>query len=168
MSPNRRCLFSAARGTVALLGWVLLCSGGALRTARAATTSTVEPGPDARIERLSSAIEGAFRRCDSSLLKGCFSPRVKTFLSSRSLGVRQGYYGADQVLLILQRGFAGRSTLRFRLDQPDEPAPQLGRRVLPSLWRFKDEGTPKSEARLSFTLAPEGGAWFIREIRETQ
>jgi hypothetical protein len=167
MSPNRRCLVSTARGTVALLGCVLLLSGGLTGAAPAASPSSGAQGQNARIEHLHDAIEAAFQRCDSSLLKGSFSPRVKTLLSSRALGIRQGYYGADQVLVILQRGFEGRITLRFRLDRPGG-AEEDRRRVLPALWRYRDAGASRTEAHLSFTLAPEGTGWFIREIRETQ
>jgi hypothetical protein len=130
------------------------------------SSSSEEPERDGRLWRLHAAIERTFQRCDASLLKTAFSPRVKTFLSARALGVRQGYYGADQALLILRRGFEGRTTLRFKLGAPDDAAQQAGRRVIPARWLYRDEGASISERRLSFTLAPEGAAWFIPEIRE--
>ncbi len=41
-----------------------------------------------------------------------------------------------------------------------------GRAVLPARWRYREEGSPESEVGIAFTLAPEGGAWYIREIRD--
>ena len=166
MSATRRCIKTAAPRVAALYACALLILPGAASTSRVGASSAAEPERNDRLRQLHAAIETAFQRCDAALLKAAFSPRVKTFLSSRALGVRQGYYGADQVLLILRRGFEGRTTLRFSLDAPDDSTPQAGRSVILSLWRYRDEGAPKSETRLSFTLAPEGGAWYIREIRE--
>jgi len=125
-----------------------------------------DPERDAGLGDLSEAIESAFRLCDVEPLRTAFSRNVKTLLSSRTLGVRQGYYGADQVLLILRRGFRSRTTVRFKLGDRDDAVPQSERRLLSARWLYRDEGDSKSEARLSFTLARDGPAWHIREIRE--
>ncbi len=166
MSATRRCIQTAAPGAAAFLVCALLFDSATADPPRAGSSSSEEPERNGRLRRLHAAIERAFQRCDSSLLKTAFSPRVKTFLSSRALGIRQGYYGADQALLMLRRGFEGRTTMRFKLGPPDDAAQQAGRRVVPARWLYRDDGASKSETRLSFTLAPEGGAWFIREIRE--
>ncbi len=112
------------------------------------------------------AIEQAFQRCDVGSLKGAFSPRVKPLLDSHALGVRQGYYGADQTVLMLKRAFGGRSTVRFRITAPDAGPTDRTRRILSARWLYRDEGAPKTDARLAFTLAREGSGWYIREIRE--
>lgn len=166
MSATPRRIEAASPAVAALFACALLFVPEASAMSRGGASSPVEPERNERFKRLHAAIETAFQRCDSAALKAAFSPRVKTFLSSRAFGVRRGYYGADQVLLILRRGFEGRTTLRFRLETPDDAAQQAGRRVVPALWRYRYEGAPKSETRLSFTLASEGEAWYIREIRE--
>src|SRR3989441_7604546 len=166
MSATRRWIAPAVPGAVVLLLCALLCVPAAAEASRGGAPSSVESERDERLGRLHAAIEAAFQGCDATPLGNTFSKRVKTFLSSRALGVRQGYYGADQALLILRRGFEGRTTLRFKLAAPDDGAQQNGRRTVRARWLYREEGESKSEARLSFTLAPEGEDWCIREIRE--
>ena len=166
MSATRRWIATAVPGAAALL----LCALLFVPAAAGAPRGGVSPGSGADreegLQRLHAAIEEAFERCESTPLKRAFSRRVKTLMSSRALGVRQGYYGADQVLLFLQRAFEGRATLRFKLVTPDDAPPGNARRALRARWLYRDEGASKSEARLSFALAAEGGDWLIREIRE--
>ena len=121
---------------------------------------------DPRLKPLRDAIEMAFKTCDAGSLDTAFSREVKTYLSSRALGVRPGYYGVDQVRMILRRSFKGRATVRFGLNGHDGPASSGGSRFLIARWLFRDDGGPKVEARLSFTLAREDATWRIREIRE--
>jgi hypothetical protein len=166
MSATRRWIATAVPGAAALLMCAVLSAPGAELSRGGAAWAVAVPGTDERLRHLHAAIEAAFQRCDVALLRDAFSRRVKTYLSSRALGVRQGYYGADQVLLMLRRGFDGRKTLRFRLGAPDDAVQQNGRRAVRARWLYRDEGASKSEARLSFTLAPEGEDWCIREIRE--
>ena len=166
MSATRRWNTTAVPGAAVLLLCALLCVPAAAEASRGAAPSPAETERDERLRRLHAAIEKAFQGCNATPLGSAFSKRVKTFLSSRALGVRQGYYGADQVQLILRRGFEGRTTLRFKVAAPDDGAQQNGRRTLRARWLYREEGGSKSEARLSFTLAPEGEGWCIREIRE--
>jgi len=129
---------------------------------------SADPGParDEPLPRLHAAIETAFARCDPSPLKTAFSPRVKTYLASPALEIPAGYYGADQVLLMLRRWFAGRTTIRFRLSPPETDAQRSGRHVILARWQYREEGPSRSEVRLLFTVAPEGSLWYVREIRE--
>ena len=126
MSATRRWIATAVPGAVVLLLCALLCVPAAAEASRGGAPSSVESERDERLGRLHAAIEAAFQGCDATPLGTAFSKRVKTFLTSRALGVRQGYYGADQALLILRRGFEGRTTLRFKLGAPDD-GEQIGR-----------------------------------------
>ena len=166
MSATRRWIATAVPGAAVLLLCALLCVPAAAEASRGGAPSFAETERDERLRRLHGAIEAAFLGCHATPLGAAFSKRLKTFLSSRALGVRQGYYGADQALLILRRGFDGRTTLRFKLGALDEGAQQNGRRIVRARWLYREEDGSKSEARLSFTLATEGGDWCIREIRE--
>ena len=166
MSATRRWIATAVPGAAALLLCAFLCVPAAAEASRGGAPSFAETERDERLRRLHGAIEAAFLGCHATPLGTAFSKRLKIFLSSRALGVRQGYYGADQALLILRRGFDGRTTLRFKLGALDEGAQQNGRRIVRARWLYREEDGSKSEARLSFTLATEGGDWCIREIRE--
>ncbi|HKB07651.1 MAG TPA: hypothetical protein VKF61_05160 [Candidatus Polarisedimenticolia bacterium] len=167
MSAPRRWIRAAVPGAIriVLCALLLLIPSKAPTSQGAAVPAARSEQADA-LRRLHAAIESAFTRCDHTLLKSAFSTRVKTFLSSKALAVRQGYYGADQAVLILGRGFEGRTTLRFILSALDESSPQSERTALRARWLYREEGASKSEARLTFTLVPEGGTWCIREIRE--
>jgi hypothetical protein len=160
MSATRSRSRRTVPGAAALLVFALLSAAGLEGLCAAASER------DGRLGALRDAIDTAFRQCDVAPLHGAFSRRVKTCLASRALGIRRGYYGADQSLLILRRGFAGRSTLRFRLESLDDAPPQSGRRVVTARWVYRDEGASKSATRLAFTLARDGHIWSIREIRE--
>ena len=166
MSAPRRWIGTAVPGAAPFLLCALLFVAAAAESTHARTSPSEDPEQDEGLSRLHAAIEAAFQRCDVAPLRSAFSRRVKTLLSSRALGVRQGYYGADQALLILGRGFEGLRTLRFRLAEPDDAARQDGRLAVRARWVYREESASKSEVRLSFTFAPEGGDWCIREIRE--
>src|SRR2546422_8699623 len=166
MSATRRWIATAVPGAAVLLLCAVLCVPAAAEASRGGAPSFAETERDERLRRLHGAIEAAFLGCHATPLGAAFSKRLKTFLSSRALGVRQGYYGADQALLILRRGFEGLRTLRFRLAEPDDAARQDGRLAVRARWVYREEGASKTEVRLSFTFAPEGGDWCIREIRE--
>ena len=92
------------------------------------------------------AIESAFARCDPSPLWTAFSSRVKAFLASPALEIPAGYFGADQVLLMLRRMFAGGHLVAARQ-------------------RHRQEDPARSDVRLLFTPAPEGPIWYIRELK---
>jgi hypothetical protein len=166
MSAPRPWIRTAVPGAVVFFLCALLFIAAATASSRGGAASTAGPDPAEGLRRLHAAIEAAFQRCDHTQLRAAFSNRVKTLLSSKALGVRQGYYGADQALLILRRGFEGRTTLRFKLADLDDTTRQEARPAVRARWLYRDEGASKSEARLSFTLALEGGTWCIREIRE--
>jgi len=166
MSAPRRWIGTAVPGAAPFLLCALLFAAAAAEATLARASPSDDPEQDEGLARLHAAIEAAFQRCDVAPLRTAFSRRVKTLLSSRALGVRQGYYGADQALLILGRGFEGLRTLRFRLAEPDDAARQDGRLAVRARWVFREEGASKTEVRLSFTFAPEGEGWCIREIRE--
>jgi hypothetical protein len=167
MSVTRSPSDTAIPGAAAFLLCTLLAAGPAPDiTASPGNSAEENTDHDPRLKQLRDTIETAFRHCDAAPLGNAFSRGVKSYLSSRALGVRQGYYGADQVLMILRRSFKGRSTVRFKLGDQDELVPQGGRRLVTARWLYRDESGPKLDARLSFTLRREGAVWHIREIRE--
>src|SRR5262245_59904909 len=168
MSAPRRWMRTAVPGATGIVLWVLflLFLASAAATSQDVAVPAARPEQTEALRRLHASIELAFTRCDHTLLQSAFSKRVKTFLSSKSLAVRQGYYGADQAVLILRRGFESRTTLRFILSALDESSAPNERTALRARRLYCEEGASKSEARLTFTLVPEGGTWCIREIRE--
>lgn len=164
MPASRRLLRLAALGAAPflLLAFLIAPSPEPAQGRRAGGASPAAEG----LRKIHAAIETAFARCDAGALRGAFSRRLKTYIAAADLGIANGYYGADQVLLMLRRVFEGRSTLRFTFEAPGKDTARDGPAVLPARWVYREEGTPKAEVGLSFTLAPEGSAWHIREIRE--
>ena len=126
------------------------------------------PGPrgEDRLAIVQESIEQAFVRCDAAPLEQLLARRVKIYVSAGGLGISDGYYGADQLLLMMRRMLEGRSTVRFSLLPAGARSRTGGQARVSALWLYREEGAPESEARISFTLAPEGGHWTIREIRE--
>src|SRR5207245_3810814 len=95
----------------------------------------------------------------------CSSDLGKIYVSTGLVGTSDGYFGADQLLLLLRRLFVGRSTIRFTA-LPAPPGQRAREAVLTARWLSRDAGGAEQEMRVSFTLAPEGSRWSIREIRE--
>jgi hypothetical protein len=128
------------------------------------------PGPSAaqqaRLAHTSSLIESAFLRGEADLLAPALSRRVKIFLAVPPLEVPDGYYGADQVIVLFRRAFAGRSTLRFAAHAPEPRARAGGQVLLTARWSARDASSVEMEHRLTFVLAPEDDALTVREIRE--
>jgi hypothetical protein len=164
MPASSRFLRLAAPGAVGrLLLTVFIVSAPAMAQGRQAAGS---PTPAERLRTIHGLIETAFGRGDAAALRGAFSRRLKTYIAAPDLGIANGYYGTDQAVSMLRRMFEGRTTLRFGFETPGSRAPRDGLVVVPARWIYREEGTPKAEVRLSFTLATEGAAWHIREIRE--
>ena len=86
-------------------------------------------------------------------------------MSSGVIGSESGYYGADQLVVIFSRLFAGRTTVRFTSLSSDPRPGGDGRVDLPALWIYREDDAPKNDLRLVFGLAPESTVWLIREIR---
>jgi len=129
-----------------------------------------KPGDEAveGLHKAGEALERAFTHGDARELRALLPRRLKTYVSSRALGIADGYYGADQVLLILRRLFDRRVTLRFTPLQAEARPRAHARAALSALWVFRDEDAPDSEARITFVFAPEGSAWTLREIRDLE
>jgi hypothetical protein len=118
------------------------------------------------IVRARGLVETAFVQSDADRLRPALSQRVKIYLSSTLLGVPEGYYGADQTMLLFRRLFAKRTTVRFAFFTTSSKAREDGHAVLPARWVYREERSGGIEARISFTLSPEGPSWRIREIRD--
>src|SRR5258705_5439168 len=158
MSAPRRWIRTAVPGATGFLLCVLLFSAAGVASQGGAVPAAAPERADG-LRRLHAAIEAAFGRCDHTLLKSAFSKRVKTFLSSKALAIKQGYYGADQALLILRLWFEGGTTLRFKLSALEDANQQNERTALRARWLYREEGASKSEAQLSLSLVPEDGTW---------
>ena len=111
-------------------------------------------------------VTDAFVQADAQHLSSTLSPRMKTYVACPLLGLGDGYYGADQMRLLLRRLFRDRETVRFRILQPIQRTGPDGSAVVMAVWSYREAGAPPSEARLTFTFAREGEAWRVREIRE--
>lgn len=133
--------------------------------ARADTTGQEAAPRDAGLQRLETLITTGFRSGDDDRLAAAFSRRVKTYVACAPLATDDGYYGADQMRLLLRRMFRGKETVRFRILEPAARRPD-GLAVISALWEYRDPTSALSQVRLSFGLAPEEGAWHVREIRD--
>jgi hypothetical protein len=122
--------------------------------------------PPSPLAELHQQVERAFVRCDAALLRPVLSRRSKTFVASRALAPADGYYGADQLLLLFERLFEGRTTVRFTALSPDPKPRRDGRASLPIRWTSIGSDRSRSEISLALILAREGTDWKIREIRD--
>lgn len=126
--------------------------------------STPEVSP--ALAALHALVERAFVRCDASALKPAFSRRGKTFVAASALSRADGYYGADQLVLLFGRLFEGRSTIRFTALAPAPRVRSDGRAVLPVAWISRGRESSRHEVRFNLIMALEGKVWHVREIRD--
>jgi hypothetical protein len=160
MTPSPAFHGSSRPRVLRAAGTALLCLFTAVAT-HADTGSSAEP----QLGRLQEEIAGAFTRADADAIARLLSPKMKTYVACRMLAEADGYYGADQLRLLMRRLFRGRSTTGFRVVQP--AAQRLdGQAVMQAVWTFRESGGAGADIRLSFSLAREGGAWRLREIRD--
>lgn len=133
---------------------------------RAAETAATDPEASAPHTPAASAIEKAFTRNDASHLRSALPRRGKVYLSSRTLGIKEGYYGSEQLVAVLDGIFRSRPTRRFTWEPPRSPP--KGRPVtLTAVWRYRPKDGSKSSTRLNFVVAPGKEGWAVREIRES-
>ncbi len=146
-----------------LLSLVCAATPAASSHTRPAGKESVVPAP---LIQLHALIERSFQRCESGLLKPAFSRRVKTYVASSALARSEGYYGADQLVLLFKRLFEARTTIRFA---PFTDAPEIrkdGRAILSARWISRGSGSSRHEMRFTFVMARERDGWRIREIRD--
>src|SRR5262245_27688065 len=60
---------------------------------------------EAGLEQIESLIVASFEKSDADRLATAFSRRVKTYVAYSPLADADGYYGADQMRLLLRRMF---------------------------------------------------------------
>jgi len=142
---------------------MLLC--GAF-SARADSTGRDAAPREAELQQFETLISIGFQKGDVDRLSTAFSRRVKTYVACAPLATDAGYYGADQMRLLLRRMFRGKETIRFRILEPAARLRPDGLAVISALWAYRDPTSPLTQVRLSFGLAPEEGAWRVREIRD--
>lgn len=157
----------------ALLAALLLVAAGSPLPAASGRgpgpSSAPAPAPSTPADPLDpvrAAVERAFVRGDAAPLRPYLPRRAKIYIAPGVLEVADGYYGADQVAMILRRLFERRTTVRVKCANGDAAEAPGGRRLLPIRWVYRGKDATKSERRLVFTIVPEGSAWHIREIRD--
>ena len=133
--------------------------------ARAAADAEARPAVDPEILHHQSEIAAGFNSADADRVARLLSPRLKTYVACRLLAEADGYYGSDQLKLLLRRLFRGRETTGFSVVTPAAPRPD-GQAVLQAIWAYRDAASPTGQLHLAFTLAREAGAWRLREIRD--
>lgn len=133
--------------------------------ARAAVEPEGQPTVDPGILRHQSEITAGFTTADADRVARLLSPRLKTYVACRLLAEADGYYGADQLRLLLRRLFRGRETTGFKVETAPGPRPE-GQAVLQAIWTFRDATSPTGQLHLAFTLAREAHTWRLREIRD--
>jgi hypothetical protein len=134
--------------------------------ALAAPSPASAAAQDPALRQAQQQVTDAFVQADAQHLSSTLSPHMKTYVACPLLGLGDGYYGADQMHLLLRRLFHDRETVRFRILQPTKGTGPDGSAVVMAVWSYREAGAPPSEARLTFTFAREGEAWRVREIRE--
>lgn len=121
---------------------------------------------DPGLAHVQETIVRGFTTTNADLLATTISRRVKTYVASARLAADDGYYGADQVRLLLLRMFRGRETVGFRLLEPEVRPRADGVAVISAVWSYREAGSPPGDIRLSFSVGPESGLWRVREIRD--
>jgi len=128
-----------------------------------AAEETTPPSP---LMKLQAQVERAFGRCDAAMLRPILSRRFKTLVATRVLAPSDGYYAADQLLILFERLFEGRTTVRFKAISADSKPRGDGRASLPIRWISSDGGQSHTEVTFVLMLARYDGDWQIREIRD--
>lgn len=118
------------------------------------------------LAKLHARVERAFSRCDAAQLRPVLSRKIKTLVATRALAPSDGYYGADQLLILFERLFDGRTTIGFKALTSDPKTRRDGRASLPVRWISSDKAESRSALSLILILAKEGTDWQIREIRD--
>lgn len=131
----------------------------------AGTPEAARNGVDPELVRQQTEIEAAFTGSDADRVARLLSPRLKTYVACQSLAREDGYYGGDQLRILLRRLFRGRESTGFRVITAVTPRPD-GQAVLQGVWSFRDATSPAAQMHLAFTLARDGDAWRLREIRD--
>jgi hypothetical protein len=128
---------------------------------------SVDPAPvhDAEIHRQKNEIETGFTHGEADRISRLLSQKMKTYVACRMIAEADGYYGPDQVRLLLHRLFRDRTTKEFKVDPTIVTGPG-GQAVIRAEWTFRDSGTSTAAIRLAFTLSREAGPWRLREIRD--
>lgn len=150
-----------ATSATALVAFVVLLAVSITPALSAEETPTPTP-----LAKLHARVERAFSRCDAAQLRPILSRKVKMLVATRSLAPSDGYYGADQLLILFERLFEGRTTIGFKALSTDPKTRRDGRANLPIRWISSDSGESRSELSLTLILAKEGTDWQIREIRD--
>lgn len=138
-----------------------------LRSGESTETGSGQAGSRHPLETVVGAIEKAFTHNDARLLRSALPNRGKVYLSTRTLGIEDGYYGPDQLVALLDRIFHLRPTRRFTWEPP-RTLPSGQPVSLTAVWRYRPKDGSISSIRLRFIVAPGNSGWSVRKIRESK
>src|SRR5262245_4213188 len=132
--------------------WRLPCAAGAALAlwlpSAPLVAADAAPGTEPELNRVQQEIAGGFTRGEADRIARLLSPKMKTYVACRMLAEADGYYGADQLRLLLQRLFRGRTTTSFRVVQT-AAARHDGQAVMQAVWTFRDYGAAAADIGLA-------------------
>lgn len=131
-----------------------------------AAPAAAAPSADAGLVASQRRVAEAFHRADADRLAASLSPRLKTYVACAALGVGDGYYGSDQMRILLRRLFRDRETVKFEVIPPAAAPRPDGTAVAMVTWTYRDAGMPHTDARLALSFARDSDGWRLREIRD--
>ena len=111
-------------------------------------------------------IEAAFRNGDAGRLAGVLPAGSKVLVGLDSFSRPKAYYAPDQVILIFRKIFRNVHILRFQLEYDDLEPSRSEMLYVSSTWSVRRESAGNQDLRLQFTIRREGGAYYIRGIKE--
>jgi hypothetical protein len=165
-SPDSRVRGHALPLSVVIVTLVFFAAGRPLAASEAA-------GEDAVIRPPLMAIATAFRALQPEGLTPLLPPESKVFMAMESFQGSAGYYGRDQVYLILQKAFRDLKTVRFeiQLQRNSSKAGSGGSGQVAhcvGTWTYSRRESPEVTTRLHFLLTSRDGKWSLIQIREAR
>ena len=126
-------------------------------------------GPSRRADSLPAPVQAlsrCFRLQRAGELQELLQESGKIRASAPSLGLKPGYYSADQIHFVLQDVFRVHKTLHFRILRGAEIPPHSVRQTVLARWIYRRGDSRELTADLSFDLVRRTGSWRLQEIRE--
>jgi hypothetical protein len=127
---------------------------------------TSRAGKDPALPPPLRKLSRCFQAQSADVLRELLLESGKIRASSPSLGMKPGYYSADQIYFVFQDVFRVYSTLQFRILRGTEIPPHSLRQNVLTRWTYRKGNSRELTAELSFDLVRRDGSWRIQEIRE--
>ena len=125
-----------------------------------------EAKPPEQVDQALRQIEVAFRTAESRRLGPVLPRDSKVLVALDSFSQPEGYYAADQVILLFQEIFEAARVIHFHLDRKRLGSADAVVLYVPARWAVRTEESGIREARLQFTIRREDDAYYIRSIKE--